>query len=45
MIWGLLILVAVIALPLLIEWNRRRMDDTARSAAPGLVQMGYRMLT
>ncbi|GLT12842.1 alpha/beta fold hydrolase [Sulfitobacter porphyrae] len=35
MIWVLLILAAVIALPPLIEWNRSRMDDNARGTAPG----------
>lgn len=35
MIWILLILTALVAGPLVIERNRRVMDDTARGAAPG----------
>lgn len=35
MIWALLILAAVIATPLVIEYNRRVMDDIVRGSAPG----------
>jgi pimeloyl-ACP methyl ester carboxylesterase len=35
MMWVLLILVAIVAVPLVIEYNRRVMDDVARGSAPG----------
>ncbi|MGC1496250.1 MAG: alpha/beta hydrolase [Sulfitobacter sp.] len=35
MIWALLILTAIFAIPLVNEYNRRVMDDTARGSAPG----------
>lgn len=35
MMWFLLILAAIIAAPLVIEFNRRKMNDAARATAPG----------
>tara|TARA_R110002072_G_scaffold68881_1_gene167273 strand:- start:761 stop:1681 length:921 start_codon:yes stop_codon:yes gene_type:complete len=35
MMWVLLILAAIVAIPLVIEYNRRVMDDVARGSAPG----------
>jgi pimeloyl-ACP methyl ester carboxylesterase len=35
MMWALLILAAIIAIPLMIEYSRRQMDDMARGAATG----------